>query len=383
MPLETVTRMIKNLQIEGFRGFRRFEMDGLGRVNLLVGTNNSGKTSVLEAVYLLMSLGDPASLWHVLSRRGEQFIVAAPDGDTPPRERFPQMDPSHLFTGHEARPGAKFALSAQGEAGPQLLALSVVEAPSQRPPFDSDEEGDISAGLAIRMEGNPDPVVSLLPLTRLGAIPGGFSWRTDIRRHFGRRAGVSTSLFITTESLHPRQLIEFWDQVALTPEEEMVLGALRLIDKDVERIAAQASSTAPYFPLSSRRGGFIVKLRGSDQPIPIGSLGDGMWRMLAMAIAITRCRGGALLVDEIDTGLHYSVMSQMWNLIFNAAKALDVQVFATTHSYDCVYSLAHICALADQKNPVTVQRIERGASRAIPYTEDEIKIAADREIEVR
>jgi predicted ATP-dependent endonuclease of OLD family len=76
-------------------------------------------------------------------------------------------------------------------------------------------------------------------------------------------------------------------------------------------------------------------------------------------------------------------MSDMWRLIFNAAKELDVQVFATTHSYDCVYSLAQICADADERNPITVQRIEPGKSTAVPYAQNEIRIAADREIEVR
>jgi predicted ATP-dependent endonuclease of OLD family len=108
-----------------------------------------------------------------------------------------------------------------------------------------------------------------------------------------------------------------------------------------------------------------------------------MWRMLAMAIAITQCAGGVLLVDEIDTGLHYSVMSQMWSLIYNAAKDLDVQVFATNHSYDCVYSLAQICSNRDMQKSVTVQRIEAGKKRSVPYDEAEITVAATRDIQVR
>ncbi len=113
-------------------------------------------------------------------------------------------------------------------------------------------------------------------------------------------------------------------------------------------------------------------------------MGDGMWRMLAMAIAITHCKGGFLLVDEIDTGLHHTVMSDMWKLIFNAAKRFDVQVFATTHSYDCVYSLAFLCGeKPDPDNLITVQRIESGKSKAVPYTESEIKEAAAKKIELR
>lgn len=101
-----------------------------------------------------------------------------------------------------------------------------------------------------------------------------------------------------------------------------------------------------------------------------------------MAIAITHCAGGTLLIDEIDTGLHYTVMSKMWNLIYSAAKRFDVQVFATTHSYDCVYSLAQI-EPSGGRDSITVQRIEAGRQRPVPYDEDEIAMAASRDIEVR
>src|SRR5439155_12503747 len=154
-----------------------------------------------------------------------------------------------------------------------------------------------------------------------------------------------------------------WDKVALTQNEQRVMLALRFLDADVERIAAQAG-TQFYYP----RGGFIVKLRGQNHPIPIGSMGDGMWRMLAMAIAIAHCAGGVLLVDEIDTRLHYTVMANMWRLIFGAAKELDVQVLATTHSSDCIKTLAELRQTeTGATEHVSVQRIERGKSKAVPY----------------
>jgi predicted ATPase len=178
------------------------------------------------------------------------------------------------------------------------------------------------------------------------------------------------------------ELVALWDKVALTPNESLVLRALQFLEPNIERVAAQASS-ARYYP-TSNRGGFIVKLRGREQPIPIGSMGDGMWRMLAMAIAITQCKGGVLLVDEIDTGLHYTVMSDMWRLIFSAAKELDVQVFATSHSYDCIQSLAAVCVTEGVAgNHVTLQRIEAGKATSVPYSEGEITIAAERDVEVR
>ena len=202
----------------------------------------------------------------------------------------------------------------------------------------------------------------------------------------GRRSRLKTndaspSQFLTTESVSGDELVAMWNQISLTPAEGLVLRALQFLDPDIERIAAQGNS-GPYYS-SQPRGGFIVKRKGREQPIPIGSMGDGMWRLLAMAIAITQCKGGVLLVDEIDTGLHYTVMSKMWSLIYNAAREFDVQVFATTHSYDCVYSLAQICSGEAVQPSVTVQRIEAGKDRSVPYDEDEIAVAASRDIEVR
>ena len=132
------------------------------------------------------------------------------------------------------------------------------------------------------------------------------------------------------------------------------------------------------------RGGFLVKLSDNSQPVPIGSLGDGTWRILALAIALIRAKNGVLLIDEIDTGLHYTVMAAMWTLVADTAIPLNVQVFATTHSYDCVKSLAVICRSDHTTNSqVSIQRIEPNKLKAVRFTESQILIASERHIEVR
>ncbi len=360
--------MISALTIEGYRGFEHFQMSGLGRVNLLVGTNNSGKTSVLEAIFLLMSAGDPAALWQVLSRRGERVIVGKTGA---PGTLTTEADVCHLFRGHEIHLGSRIILSATNQTSTRSLAITATET-------SSDNEEFPLPGLALDVTGSPQPGIARMPLSRTGGFREAFG---EFSHRSARRAG-NLPIFVASDSLTTDELVSLWNDVILTPAESIVLRAIQFIEPEIERIAVQVATAYSYY-FGGFRGGFIVKLRGTERPVPIGSLGDGMWRMLVMAIAITQCRGGVLLVDEIDTGLHYSVMSDMWRLIFNAAKELDVQVFATTHSYDCVYSLAHICADADERNPITVQRIEPGKSTAIPYAQNEIKIAADREIEVR
>lgn len=356
--------MISSLRIEGFRGFDHFEMPGLGRVNLLVGMNNSGKTSVLEAVYLLATKGDPQALWQLLWRRGERRAPVRHRVGDASYGASVELEPTHLFRGHEATVGAAFGIGSDG--GWVRCGIS------------EDEDGT-SGQLVLEMEASSGGGSTRVPMTREGTIIPDSIVGLSPRYRRSNQEGHAVQ-FLSTESVSIEALVGIWNQVALTANETLVLKALQALDPGIERIAAQVPVSG--LGMEPSRGGFIVKKRGLEQPVPIGSMGDGMWRILAMALAITQCRGGVLLVDEIDTGLHYTAMSQMWRLIYQAAKDLDVQVFATTHSYDCIYSLAQICD-GSEPNAVTVQRIEAGKKKAVPYDQEEIDIAASRQIELR
>jgi len=129
-------------------------------------------------------------------------------------------------------------------------------------------------------------------------------------------------------------------------------------------------------------GGLLVLTRDAQRPMPIGSLGDGMWRMFCIAVGLVRSRGGVLLVDEIETGLHYSAMEAMWRLVLQTAERLNVQVFATTHSSDCVNSLAGVCR-GPSPGHVTLQRVELGEDEGVAYSQDEIWAAAQHGVEMR
>jgi AAA15 family ATPase/GTPase len=169
-----------------------------------------------------------------------------------------------------------------------------------------------------------------------------------------------------------------WDSVALTPDEPKVIEALQIIEPSIEKIAFLGREAV------RSSGGIVVKLKGSDVRLPIGSLGDGVKRLLSLSLSVIRATGGYLMVDEIDTGLHHSVLEDMWRMVITIAKRLNVQVFATTHSQDCINSLGRL----HQVNPklaaeVSLHRLERGLTHSVRYGPDEISTAALQEIEVR
>lgn len=368
--------MIRSLSIKGYRGLSRFEMDELACVNLLVGRNNSGKTSVLEALYLLASGGDPVALWRIVNRRGERVDIE-PNPRAGPE---PEMDITHLFHGHQGAAGASFALTTKNGSPPRSLTYTIREMRGEDSSGQERGEPPVSR-TALVVTGTPSPLVGPLPLTRLGGLRGDFLDATRRPRR-SQTDRIRPAQFITTESLSPEELANMWNDIVLTEAEDRVLQALRFIEDKIERVAAIVTRQPYFYYAPGARGGFRVKLSDSPIPIPIGSLGDGIWRMLAMAIALVRAKGGVLLVDEIDTGLHYTVLADMWRLIFRTAQEFDIQVFATTHSFDCVHSLATICQ-SEGPNHVTIQRVEAAQEVAVRYTERQIKIAADRQIEVR
>ena len=177
------------------------------------------------------------------------------------------------------------------------------------------------------------------------------------------------------------KLARFWDRVTLTEEEDLSLRALRLTGDGIERIAVVGDEN-PRYRLFGRR--VVVKAPDHARPVPLKSLGDGVTRLFAAALALTNSRDGFLVVDEAENGIHYSIQRDFWRLILRAAHQYNVQVLATTHSKDCVTGFARAAIEFGEASGVYL-RLERDGDqmRAVEYTEEELRTVADQGIEVR
>ena len=356
--------MLKSLKIENFRCFQTFELQQLGCLNLLVGTNNSGKTSILEAIGLLTSQSNLQSLASVMINRGEYVVNEQAQSSR-------ELDVRHLFYGHEIDIGSKFSISGRNQNGEEGITITV----EQTEQLNLFEESP-SLLLSIQCLGLENNHLQL-PLSSQEGLS--LNYLKPVRRD-AKNSAVKTQ-FVVSSSLTSEKMIELFDQVVLTPDEPVVIQALQIIEPSIERIATVGSEK---FRFGGSRNGFVIRLANSDQRIPIGSMGDGTWRILGLTLAMVNARNGVLLVDEIDTGLHFSTMSDMWKLIYQMAKRLNVQVFATTHNSDCWTSLADIASTENSSEEgITIQRIEKGKSNSVVFTERQVVIAATQGIEVR
>lgn len=153
-------------------------------------------------------------------------------------------------------------------------------------------------------------------------IPSDASIEIDLER-------ITLSQFISLHSSNLSMIINQFNNIVLTQKEEILYESLRIIEPGIERIAPV--SMQGYRDYGN--GGFDVSI--DKHRVPIGSMGYGIWRILEITLAMLNIPGKTLLIDEIDTGLHFSVMVDLWKLICKTAEKLDIQVFATTHNSDC------------------------------------------------
>lgn len=307
--------ILESLEIHNFRGFRHFKMEPLARINLIVGKNNAGKTSLLEALQLYARRGSPFLALQLLQERDELPPSIAQSRQNPEEIGESILGIKHLFYNRPDITDEHDAIQI-GPVGSKsdTLSLSIGGWSSDFTDFEIDRILELS---------------SLTLITQFGSD----SRNHPLHRYVNRKVTVKVKkapyIFISESGFENPYLAELWDEVTLTPLEKDVINALRIVEPNVERLNfVNHPNTRDRIPK--------VKIAGQNEPVPLRSMGQGIKRVLGIILAVANTKDKMLLIDEIDSGLHYSVLSDVWNLIFEVAARLNVQLFATTHSWDCI-----------------------------------------------
>jgi hypothetical protein len=191
---------------------------------------------------------------------------------------------------------------------------------------------------------------------------------------------------VGANGLGPNEVEELWNDVSLSPLKEEVIAAIRITYADVQDLALRPPEVYPRYAARDRRD-LIHQVPfarvASLGVVPLRILGDGVNRFFSIALALVQAKGGLLLVDEIENGIHYSVQADLWRSIFKTAARLNVQVFATTHSYDCIKAFEEAARESEEEGVLV--RLARKGDRTLvgEFDERELEIAVEGDIEVR
>jgi AAA15 family ATPase/GTPase len=341
-----------NIGIDGFRGLRKLELTDLGRVNILVGSNNSGKTSVLEALSILCQPCNPNEWLAMVRRRDfgrldESIVQSFRWCFTRVSEL---LDPD-LFI--EA--GCKF--SCEGRFSLQSLEVRYSEFLGIPPAEDRTSTSVINDAsrrlrqkdLTLMMEDdNPMRGLELtyFPKTKnnqldlfssvTGLKNNNFTLRIwedilPIKFRFGDGYKIpSETLTPYSYQLNPRQVRSQSKQI-FQLDSPSVLELLKDFDADIEKIEiASFHGERPAIYIKHSKLGIA----------PISVFGDAMRRSVLLASTLLSLKeGGILLIDEVEAGIHVGALGKVFEWLSRVARQLDVQIFVTTHSLEAVDAL--------------------------------------------
>ena len=345
--------MYHSFSIKNFRCFDDLTLDGLGRINLIGGKNNIGKSALLEALWVHNGPTDPGRILRLDTARG----LPAPD-----------YTAESLFYGFDS--GSTIELCAQGSWGAKPRRLTVYA--EENPLIQLGIGGPGDDWFSIPVPNPPKRIVLKYSNETGPEVVTKGSWVKDSRNSGNLAIEYDRSAPETLACLSPgifllsgspglsRQDVERYSRLEIDGLQDEVLQILQVVEPALQRLTILATGPEPRLYADT----------GTKPLIPVELMGAGMSRTLSLALAIASAPGGIVLVDEIENGLHYTVLEKVWQAIAAFARSYDVQIFATTHSHHCIQSacrafesdaeeLLQLYSLGYRKGKISAARYDR------------------------
>ncbi|MGC4042400.1 MAG: AAA family ATPase [Armatimonas sp.] len=357
--------LLDSLEIENFRCFRHLVIPKLGRVNLITGKNNVGKSTLLEAIYVACRQNKLQALRSILSYRQEIPGFLPPNSDTLKSELkyeknfFPYVNNifyNRIFDGI----GEFYVKTSNNKVTFSIFSENI---------FHEEEK-------ILNAKPNPEFYIAV---SSEGKIDGILKIEDFLTNYETREIKLLDSIqFIRLFSPVGSSIDSIWDEISLTGKESVVIRYMKNFIPGIERIGFRNSNyealRRPY-----------VKLENIDAPVPLRNFGDGAHRIFHIATSLTSCQNGICLIDEIDNGIHYSVLRDVFRFLLTISAKYNIQIICTTHSRECIEAFQEIASSDSDPNSGMLIRLANhdGGIIATNFDEEDLGVMTRRGLEVR
>ena len=332
-----------------YRGLDGLSIPRLSAANLVTGANGIGKTALLEAIWLFVGRYNPVQLWNTNIQRSA----------------YPVLDPvtrlSHgvlELHGHEN--GSRHELKCTFESVPHAGAAAAVgrTADSTVGRLQTCIDGKIAEGKIDGLHQAPGGTVRFAnpnaPNPRPNCIIEGTKYQQDDFDHY----------------------LKYYSEMVRDSRKEELTSTLNEILPGIRSIEIL---------IDESRNTYLSAVTAAGEQLPVDHLGSGVVRLLRISLSMFMSRYGILLADELENGIHYSALQDVWKQIRRWMEAWNVQIVATTHSNDCID--AAIAAFEDAPHDLSIHQLfvngTTGRVDATTFTGEALEGARDLNLEVR
>ena len=351
----------RNIEIKNFRGIDHLKIDDLSRVNILLGQNSSGKSSVLECLLLMMGMSNPDLPQTVNSIRSRNYSSFA--------------DLGYMFHNYDLKVKPEmFSELFDGTKRRLSLELTYI--------FDGQSQPDLQNGQIPTSETK----TFLNTLKMLFGVESGRQKSTHECSLTVNQQGLISGKKLA-EGYLEKNSVAFLpaDLAAGNPANDLIeLIKRRLKDTVTERLKIFDSRITTLEILNNVA---YVGLEGIDQLMAVNMQGDGLRRYLNIVAASANPMNNILLIDEIENGLHYSAYKKLWEAVFSLATATNKQVFVTTHSKETLHSLSEMLEehteYQQEMRLYTLAKTLMKGHQAYKYTYEGLSGACENDVELR
>jgi hypothetical protein len=303
--------VIQKIKIDGFRALKGISLEEVKNVNIIVGPNASGKTSLLEALYLVMgnSLENSVKL-----KRWRGVIEATP--------YIPIGTDFHLWEDlffDKTRPAFSIEIN-DSTIGRRRLEVT------------------LSADQAITL-----PFEDGIKEDKLPTLPISFVWYIGDQRYecpveitkdgykLGRVPGFISSVFMATKGGGPTENANRFSTLSKQNREHEVLDGMRTMYPYIEKLTVETEvgDSACVYAL----------VKGHEKKLPLPVVSEGINKYLSLLLAVSYAKGGVVLIDEMEGGFYYGTLERLWEGILAFATKFDTQIFVATHSMESLLAL--------------------------------------------
>ena len=351
----------KNIEIKNFRGIDHLKIDDFSRVNVLLGQNNSGKTSILECLLMVMGMSNPDLPQNINSVRARNFSSFA--------------DLTYMFRNLDLQTKPEIAAELF-DASKRRLALSLTYVFDQKAQ-QSYQNGQIPTSetktflntlkmnFEVEEQEDQHSYESSITVNQEGYVTG-----KKVAEGYLEKNSVAFLSADLSAGNPAKDLVE----LAKRKRKDVVADYLRNFDQRIS--AVEILNNVAY-----------VGMEGIDQLLAINMMGDGMRRFLNIVSAAANPTNNIILIDEIDNGLHYSAYKKLWEAIFTLATSTNKQVFVTTHSRETLYRLNEMLEEHPEFHSdfrlYTIEKTKFKGYQAYKLTHNGLREACQNDVELR